>query len=131
MSQDYLIPKGTNLRISWLQSVDPALRTEIEEFFEDYACLRAFCFCLVKRGWFSRKVSTLCIVHDNAEAYSQANADLARRLTVYFSKNPGFMDCLSFDWSNSEHRAFAETLMAKIPFAKKEPNQSSQPTRSG
>jgi hypothetical protein len=130
MSQDYLIPKGTNLRFSAVRSVDPALRTEIEEFFEGYSCLKAFCFCSVKRGWFSRGISTLCIVHDNVEAYSRANADLGRRLTVYFSGHPGFMDCLSFDWSNLDHRTLVERLMTQIHFTKKEPNQPSQTTRA-
>jgi hypothetical protein len=121
MSQYYLIPKGANLRFSPIRSVDPALRNEIEEFFDGYACLKAFCICSVKRGWFSRKISTLCIVHENAEAYSKAYADLVRRLNVYFSGHPGFMDCMSFDWSNVEHRTFVETLMTKIPFVMKDP----------
>jgi hypothetical protein len=128
MSQDYIISKGTSLRFSPARSLDPALRNEIEEFFNDYECLKAFCLCSVKRGWFSRGINTLCLVHDNAEAYSQAHADLGRRLTAYFSAHPGFMDYMGFDWSNMEHRPFIEAFMTKIPFVKKEPTQASVPT---
>lgn len=130
MSQDYLLPKGTSLRFSPARPLDPVLRNEIEGFFNAYVCLKAFCVCSVKRGWFSREISTLCIVHDNAEAYSQAHADLGRRLTAYFSAHPGFIDYMGFDWSNTEHRAFVEALMARIPFVRKEEelNRTSGPT---
>lgn len=119
MSQDYFIPKGTSLRFSSGKTVDPVLRSAIQDFFERHDCLRAYGILSVKRGWFSRKVSTLCVVHENEAAYRLASADLAQTLNAYFSKNSGFMDCMSFDLSNAEHRKLVESLMARLSFAKK------------
>jgi hypothetical protein len=129
MSRDYVIPKGTGLRFFPERSVDPVLRAYVEEIFARHECLKAYSVMAVKRGWlFSRKISTLCVVYEGAEAYQSANAELANKLGAYFTRKQSFMDCISFDWSNAEHRGFIEALMVKIPFTMKKPNQSPEPT---
>jgi hypothetical protein len=124
MSSAYTIPKGASLRFFPVLLPDPVLRRQIEGVFAHHNCLREFCILSVKRGWlFSKKITTLCVVHDDANAFSEAQAELTKTLDAYFSQKSGFMDCMIFDWSITEQRNFVEALAANIPFTKKNPNK--------
>lgn len=117
MGGDYEILAGSKFKVFPEKRCDYVLIQAIENILVQHACVEAFAvFQIRASGFFTRRNRAICVLHNDAKAYEDANRMLAGEMERYCLAKKECIDCMSFDLTIPSEREFAESLKLKIGF---------------
>ncbi len=117
MTQDYNISAGTDLKIFPLKKTDRVLEKIVESTLEPFSCVQSYSVFRMKNGgFFSRKILTICVLHNDMGTYPETNQALLKEMNSYFVSNGSIGDCISLDTTDNGQKKFAEILSLRLKF---------------
>lgn len=126
MNQDYNISAGADLKIFPVKKEDRVLAKMLDTVLAPFQGVQSYAvFKMKKGGFFSRKVLTICILHNDSNSYPEANQALMVEMNNYFSAKRMIADCISLDVTDSEQKKLVDMLVPVLKFKKIERLQQS------